>query len=63
MAFLRNIKRTSTVVNKEIPDALAKLTIFPEAKIKAVVFGSLILIITAANRCKNITKVHLNIAY
>lgn len=30
------------------------LTIFPEANIKAVVFGSLILIMTAAKRCKAI---------
>lgn len=30
-----------------------KLTIFPEANIKAVVFGSLILIITAAKCCKS----------
>ena len=29
------------------------LTIFPEANINAVVFGSLILIITAAKRCKS----------
>lgn len=28
-----------------------KLTIFPEANIRAVVFGSLIRIITAAKRC------------
>lgn len=33
---------------------LGELTIFPEAKIKAVVFGSLILIMTAAKRCKAI---------
>lgn len=31
-------------------------TILPEAKISAVVFGSLILIMTAAKRC-NITKI------
>jgi hypothetical protein len=38
------------------------LTIFPEANIKAVVFGSLILIMTAAKRCKAIPikKVHIN---
>lgn len=32
--------------------AYSKLTILPDANINAVVFGSLILIITAAKRCK-----------
>ena len=32
------------------------LTILPEAKINAVVFGSLIRMITAAKRCKNETQ-------
>ena len=34
-----------------ITDIEVKLTIFPDANINAVVFGSLIRIITAAKRC------------